>query len=200
MYIKAGRQEQTMIITICAVCLLARMKNYKLKHVFNSWTFYPVLITQFILIFFQLSVFFGTYYFVQFAGVLERAIIISFFFSIFAYQLYKPAIIGSVSIVFGTILNEFVIAQNGGRMPVFPSLSYLTGYVTPEAFGTADTLHILGSEATKFKFLTDYIDVGYSILSVGDVLIHLFTFLMLYATIRASNIRYGSIQETSQKC
>jgi len=184
-----------MIITICAVFILAKIKHYKLKYIFFSWSFYPVLISQCVLIFFQCSVFFGTYYFVKFAKIIEPAIVVSFVFSIFAYSLYKPAVIGSFSIIIGTILNKFVIAQNGGKMPVFPSLSYITGYVTPEAFDVADSLHILGSAATKFKFLTDYIDLGYSILSPGDIFIHFFTFLMLYTIIKAANIRYGNLQK-----
>lgn len=183
-----------MIIEIFIVCLFVIIKHYKLKYVFYSWTIYPVLLAQGILIFFQASVFWGTYYFVKFAPVIDTAIILSFVFSIFVFHIYKPAVIGSCSIVFGTILNKFVIAQNGGKMPVFPTISYLTGYANPQTFGSADSLHVLGGAATKFKFLTDYIDYGYSILSPGDVFIHLFTCIMLYYTIKAANLRYGSLQ------
>ena len=182
-----------MIVEIFIVCLLVIIKHYKIKYVFYSWTIYPVIITQGFLIFFQASVFFGTYYFVRFAPAIDMAIILSFVFSIFVFHIYKPAIIGSCSIVFGTILNKFVIAQNGGKMPVFPSLSYITGYVTPQTFGSADGLHILGGTVTKFKFLTDYIDYGYSILSPGDVFIHLFTCIMLYYTIKAANLSFGNL-------
>ena len=76
-------------------------------------------------------------------------------------------------------------------MPVYPTLSYLTGYVTPESFGSIDSLHILGNAETKLKVLTDYIDYGYSILSIGDVIIHLFVCFMLFYLIKAVNIRYG---------
>lgn len=185
-----------MLVEIFAVCLLALAMHLRLKYVFCSWTVYPVLLAQALLIFFQASVFWGTYYFVRFAPAIDAAIILSFLFSIFVFRLYRPAIIGSCSIAIGTILNEFVIAQNGGKMPVFPTLSYLTGYVTPQAFGTADSLHVLGGAATKFKILTDYIDYGYSILSPGDVFIHLFTCIMLYYTIKAANMRYGSLEKT----
>lgn len=185
-----------MIITICAVILLARIKHYKLRYVFRSWSFYPILLAQCILIFFQISIFFGTYYFVRFSDIIERVVLGSFLFSIWVYHLYRPAVIGAVSIAFGSFLNNFVIAQNGGKMPVFPSLSYLTGYVTPEAFGPMDSVHILGSEATKFKILADYIDIGYSILSPGDIFVHLFAFLMLYYIVKAANIRFGNLEES----
>ena len=90
------------------------------------------------------------------------------------FQLYKPALIGSGSIVFGTLLNNFVISQNNGKMPAFPSLSYLTGYIKPHTFQAVNDIHVLGSGATHWKFLTDYIDFGYSILSPGDLFIHFF--------------------------
>jgi len=140
---------------------------------------------------FQFSIFFNTYYFVKFVPIVEPAIILSFVFALFVYRLYWPAVIGSGSIFFGTILNKFVIAQNYGKMPAFPSLSYITGYLTPEMFGSVDSLHALGNADTKFKFLTDYIDYGYCILSLGDVFIHLFFCIMLYYLIKAVNFRYG---------
>ncbi|NCB51877.1 MAG: hypothetical protein EOM54_08365 [Clostridia bacterium] len=176
-----------MIVEIILVCLYAKIKHYKLKYLFESWTFYPVLAVQLMLVVFQFSIFFKSYYFIKFVPVTEPAVILSFIFAMFVYRLYKPAIFGSASIFVGTILNKFVIAQNGGKMPVFPSLSYITGYVTPEMFNSVDSLHILGNAETKFKFLTDYIDYGYSILSPGDVFIHLFACIMLYFMIVAVN-------------
>ena len=184
-----------MVIMICAVVLLAKWKHYQIKPVFRSWSVYPILLMQIILVVFQFSVFFDTYYFVRFAPILDPGIIASFVFSIFVYKLYKPAVIGSSSVVLGTLLNNFVMAQNGGKMPVFPTLSYFTGYVTPDVFASVEGRHILGSEATRFAFLSDYIDVGYSILSIGDVLIHLFSFILLYATIKAANQRYAAANE-----
>jgi hypothetical protein len=139
----------------------------------------------------QFSLFFHTDYFLRFVPFAKPASILSFAFALFVYSLYKPAIWGSASIVFGTVLNKFVIAQNGGKMPVYPSLSYLTGYLSPDMFGSMDSLHILGNAETKFKFLTDYIDYGYSILSPGDIFIHLFACIMLYSMIVAINDQHG---------
>jgi hypothetical protein len=101
--------------------------------------------------------------------------------------LYKPGICGSIFIITGTFLNKFVISQNGGKMPVFPSLSKITGYFKVSTIGIADNIHIIGSETTRFKFLTDYIDLGNSILSIGDVLIHSFTFIVIYYAIKEIN-------------
>ena len=176
-----------MVVELFLVCLFAKIRHYRLRYLFQSWTFYPVLLVQIMLVVFQFSVFFRTSYFIKFAPISEPAMILSFLFALFAYQLYKPALFGSASIVIGTVLNKFVIAQNGGKMPVFPSLSYITGYLTPDMFKTLDSLHILGGTDTKYKFLTDYIDYGYSILSPGDVLIHLFVCIMFYSMIAATN-------------
>ena len=183
-----------MIVEILAVCFLAKIMHYKMKYLFYNWTFYPILIVQSALVFFQFSIFFNTYYFVRFVPMIEPMIILSFIFALFAYQLYVSAIVGSASVVIGTLLNKFVIAQNGGKMPVFPSFSYITGYVTPEMFGSVDSLHVLGNAETKYAFLTDYIDYGYSILSIGDVFIHLFVCVMLYSMIKAVNNQYGKLK------
>ena len=85
----------------------------------------------------------------------------------------------------GTVMNKVVMHYNGGKMPVFPSFSYLTGYTTPEMLTSGvDSIHIMGDASTKLPFLADFIDVGYSILSIGDIFIRGFVFIMLYATIK----------------
>ena len=180
-----------MVIEIIIVCLLAKLKRFKLRYLFRTWTFYPILLAQAVLVVFQASIFFRWYVFVRFVPYTEMAVILSFLCAMFAFQLYKPAMLGSASIVAGTLLNKVAIAQNAGKMPVYPTLSYLTGYVTPDMLASLDSLHTMGGADTKVKFLTDFIDYGYSILSPGDVFIHLFACIMLYALIRAVNERYG---------
>jgi len=173
-----------MLLETLLVFLFARLKGYRLKGLFKCIPALPVMIVQIIAVVSEFSLFFDVTALMPLAAYLESAAIISFLPAILIYGLYVPAIVSSASIVFGTVLNRIVIAQNGGKMPVFPSLSYITGYVTPELFGTADTLHILGNEQTRLVFLTDFIDFGYCILSVGDLLIHLFYCIMLYQLIK----------------
>ncbi len=98
-----------------------------------------------------------------------------------------PGMAGAALMILGTLLNKFVIWQNGGKMPVYASLSRLTGYYSEEAIRTADKIHSIGDDSTKFKFLTDYIDIGYSILSIGDLLIHAFVLIILYYVIKEVN-------------
>ncbi len=84
-------------------------------------------------------------------------------------------------------LNDIVIKANDGFMPVFPTLSYLTGYAKPEAFVIVKDIHMLGNSQTKLKILTDFIDLGYSILSIGDVFIRAFVFIIIYTSIKKIN-------------
>ena len=181
-----------MIVEIIVVCLLAKRKGLKLRFLFRTWTFYPILLAQCVLVVFQASIFFRQYVFVRFVPYVETGVIFSFLFAMFAFQLYKPAMVGAASIVAGTVLNKIAIAANGGKMPVYPTLSYLTGYVTPDMLAAVDGLHSAGGPDTKLKFLTDYIDYGYSILSVGDVMIHLYACIMFYYLIKAVSQKYGA--------
>lgn len=176
-----------MIETILLAMLAAKIRGYKLKPLFTIWEIYPILLFAIIYIFLNIGVFFGNYSFVSFAGILESIYMLTFFILIIKYKQYVSAIIGSVSIIIGTILNKIAISANGGKMPVFPSLSYVTGYVKPDSFTKARDIHVLGSEASKLKFLTDTIDLGYSILSIGDVFIRVFTFIIIFNTIKSIN-------------
>jgi len=178
--------------TLLIAAIISKIKHYRIRYLFSEWSFYPELIVQVILIFFQVSIFCDTYYFVRYSLIIQRAVLVAYLFPLFALKLYKPAMIGSVSVVVGTILNNFVISQNGGKMPVYPTLSYLTGYVKFYSFDVADSLHVLGNEMTRFKFLTDYIDLGYAILSIGDLFIHFFSIIMLYNMVKAANERHAS--------
>jgi hypothetical protein len=50
-----------------------------------------------------------------------------------------------------------------------------------------NNIHILGGQTTKLKLLTDIFDVGYSIMSIGDIMIHLFTFVIIYNAVKRIN-------------
>ena len=70
-------------------------------------------------------------------------------------------------------------AANGGEMPAFPSLTYFTGYLKSDTFSKIQDIHILGDSSVKFKYLSDIIDIGYSILSIGDILIRIFVVIII---------------------
>ena len=88
----------------------------------------------------------------------------------------------------GSISNRVVMAVNGGKMPVIPSFSGFTYYYREGALEVSqDVRHIMMSDSTKLNFLADYIDVGFSVISPGDVLIHLFTTIVVYNVIVSLN-------------
>ncbi|WP_415337470.1 DUF5317 family protein, partial [Clostridium perfringens] len=95
--------------------------------------------------------------------------------------------IGSLFILAGTFLNHIVMAANGGEMPVFPSLSYLTGYLKPNTISKVNDIHMIGTSTVKYKYLSDIIDIGYSVLSIGDILIRVFVVIIIYVTVKKTN-------------
>lgn len=173
-----------MLETILFAFLFAKMKKYEIKPLFKIWQIYPIIIFESIYIIGQVLIFSGNYEVIQFMQRLKPFYLCSYLLLVFKYDLYISSIIGAVFVVLGGILNDIVIKANGGHMPVYPTLSYLTGYLKPESFNLVNDIHILGNSQIKLKILTDFIDLGYSILSVGDVLIRVFVFIIVYNSIR----------------
>jgi hypothetical protein len=130
----------------------------------------------------EIAVFNGNYSVVGFSNVYKVLYLMAFLALIIKYSLYKSAIAGSVCVLIGGAMNDIAIAANSGKMPVFPTLSYVTGYASPDAFSKVNDIHVLGTAAVNYKYLTDVIDIGYSILSIGDVFIRVLPFIIvLYA-------------------
>jgi hypothetical protein len=174
--------------TILLAFLFAKIKGYKIKPLFRSWTIYPVIIFEIIYLIGQAAIFSGNYAFVGFIKSLEPIYLCTYLLLIFKYEIYISSILGASFVLLGGFLNDIVIKANGGFMPVYPTLSYLTGYAKPEAFDLVKDIHILGNSQTKLKILTDFIDLGYSILSLGDVFIRVFVFIIVYNSIKKINI------------
>ncbi len=175
-----GKMLETILVTF----LFAKIKKHKIKPLFKTWTIYPVIIFEVIYLIGQAMIFSGNYEVIQFMQKLKTFYLCAYLFLVFEYDLYINSIIGAAFVILGGILNDIAIKANGGYMPVYPTLSYLTGYVKPDAFHIVNDIHILGDSQTKLKILTDFIDLGYSILSIGDVLIRVFVFIILYNSIK----------------
>lgn len=173
-----------MIETILLAFLLAKIKKYKINLLFKSWEIYPIIVFEIVYIIGQVLIFTGNYEIIQFMQRLKPFYLCTYLLLVYKYDLYINSIIGTIFVVLGGLLNDIAIKANGGYMPVYPTLSYLTGYVKPEAFNLVNDIHILGNSQTKLKILTDFIDLGYSILSVGDVLIRVFVFVIVYYSIK----------------
>ena len=176
-----------MFETILLAMLFAKIKKYKISPLFKTWSMYPIFALELMHIFFQVNIFMGNYSFVQFAPIIKKAYLFLCIIPIIVYKEYLTGLIGSLFVFAGTMLNNFVMAQNGGKMPVFPTLSYLTGYADPNSIAKMNGIHILGTTQAKWWFLSDIIDLGWSVLSIGDILIRVLVFLTIYKAIIVMN-------------
>jgi len=102
---------------------------------------------------------------------------------LFRYEKYKEYITACCSLLCGFTLNKIVMHFNNNLMPIFPSISYSTGYTQYDIIMNASKygdFHILGDHTTRLIFLSDVFDVGGSIWSFGDILVRLFAFIIVY--------------------
>ena len=176
-----------MIETILICLIFCKIKKLRIKPLFKNWTIYPIIIMELICIFIQINIFMDNYIVIKYVGLLKVFYLCSYLPIIFTYNQYISAIIGSVFVFIGGILNDIAIKANNGYMPVFPSISYLTRYSNIRAFDKVNDIHILGDAGTKLKFLTDIFDIGYSILSFGDIFIRGFVFIIIYNVVKNLN-------------
>ncbi|WP_415306415.1 DUF5317 family protein, partial [Clostridium perfringens] len=56
-----------------------------------------------------------------------------------------------------------------------------------DTFSKIQDIHMLGDSSVKLKYLSDIIDIGYSILSIGDILIRVFVVIIIYVTVKKTN-------------
>lgn len=181
-----------MILFILLAILIAAAKGYRVTVLFREISLLPMLIEEIIFWYFQVCAWCGDYRYVPYAIYLQTCNILVLVWPILKFKLYPQAICGSVSTAFGSILNRIVMNANGGAMPIRPIFSRTTLYYKDGAIEAAnDVRHILMSPETKFNFLADYIDVGFSIMSLGDLFIHGFTTLVVYNVIKKLNIEEG---------
>lgn len=179
-----------MIEAFLIALLVAKIRKYRLAPLFKEWTTYLVIIFALVCLYMNFSIFQGNTFVFQYANGIKVAYGLIFAFLIIKYGLYKAGFLGAASLVMGGLLNSAVMKANGGKMPVFPSVSYFTGFMTPETFKfmeSFDNVHVQGSASTKLAFLADYIDFGYSIMSPGDVLFYSVVFFIVYSMIKHLN-------------
>lgn len=176
-----------MLLNILLAVFFAKIKGYQIKPIVKAYAIYPFFIAELLYLFLQMNIMIRNYEYLQYATIFKGVYFFTLVVPLIVYKLYKPGFWGAALSITGTLLNRFVIGQNGGKMPVFATLSKITGYYDSEAILTVDKLHMIGNDATKYKILTDFIDVGYCILSIGDLLIHAIVFLIIYNVIKERN-------------
>ncbi len=177
-----------MLETIIISLIFCKIKRLKIKPLFKTWAIYPVIFMEVVYLIVQANIFSENYSLIKFASIFKTLYLLSYLPLIFTYRQYISAIIGSIFVLVGGVLNNIAISANNGYMPVFPSLSYLTGYAKVDSFSKVKDIHILGNSSTKLKFLTDIFDIGYSVLSLGDIFIRCFVFIIIYNTVKKINL------------
>ena len=167
--------------------IIAYFRGYRVHRVFTVCDLYPLLFTVLCHGVFVAFAWCGNFYFIKYGAWLQRAIILSLLLPIIRRRIVKPTFVGVGITLAGTLMNRIVIEANGGHMPSAPTLSRLTGFYREGQLegGMVDSLHTLFTGACKYPILADYIDLGYCILSPGDVLIHSFAGIIVYFTILA---------------
>lgn len=190
-----------MLLFVLLAVVIARFRGKRIRVLLHEPSLIPMWIVEIVFWLLQLCIWREDYRFIGYAAYLQTAAILCLIPPILRFRLYPQAIIGAVLTCIGSVSNRIVMAANNGKMPVHPSLSILTRYCQAGALElSGDARHILMSERTKLNFLADYIDVGFSILSPGDVLIHLFTAIIVYATIvRLNEGTKGSISRYADR-
>lgn len=178
-------------------------KSYSIKPIFKRWSIYPVIFMSLFYVFLQFQIINQNYYFLQYQHIIKNMIIMSYmilgFDVLFRYEVYKPFIFACASLLSGCGLNYLAMYFNNSKMPIFPSMTYATGYTNYDMLMKATEFgdfHVLGDCSTNLIFLCDVFDIfGFSIWSIGDVLCRLYAFIMVYYFIKTVNL----ILKTSKK-
>lgn len=170
-----------MILFILLGVLFAALRGKRPRSLLHEPSLIPLAVLEIVFWVFQISAWRGDYRFVPYGSWLQTASILSLLWPILKFRLYPRALAGAAMVCAGSLLNRIAMAANAGSMPVYPTLSRLTRYYQEGAIAASgDARHILMSGDTKLNFLGDFIDVGFSVMSVGDLMIHGFVALVVY--------------------
>lgn len=172
---------------IVVAFILCKIKGYKIGPIYKEWTIYPILFMELLHGIVEVQIFMGYYGDIKYCSLMKIFYLCSYLPLIYRFRIYISAVIGSIMVLIGGQLNDIVMAANGGKMPVYPSLSYLTGYVKANSFKVIHGIHVLGGPNAHLKFLADYFDIGYAVLSLGDIFIRLFVVIVVYNAVKARN-------------
>lgn len=175
-----------MLFFILVPLLIARIKGYRVLHIFRVIDLYPFFLACACHGFFVMNAWMGNHSFVKYAAVLQQVMILSMLLPVLRRRMFAPTMVGVGLTIVGTVMNRIVINANGGKMPVYPTVSKWIGYYKDgQLDGSIDQLHVLLDDSSRLAFLADYIDFGLCVLSPGDVLIHTFSSIVIYYTVKA---------------
>jgi len=169
-------------------------ESYLIKPILKKWSVYPVIFMSIFYVYLQYTIMNQNYYFLQYQHIIKNAILGSYMILgldvLFRYEKYKEYITACCSLLCGFTLNKIVMYFNNNLMPIFPDISYSTGYTQYDMIinmSKFSDFHVLGDHTTNLIFLSDIFDMGGSIWSVGDILVRVFAFLIVYFSVKEIN-------------
>ncbi len=175
-----------MLIFILIPLIIAYIKGYRIWSVFRVIDLYPFFLACACHGFFVINAWLGNHSFVKYAAILQYVMIISMLLPVVRQRIFVPTMVGVGLTMVGTAMNHIVINANGGKMPVYPTVSKWIGYYKDgQLDGSIDELHVLMDGSSKLPFLADYFDLGSCVLSPGDLLIHAFASIIVYYTVKS---------------
>jgi len=177
-----------------------KYKQYCIRQIFKHWSVLPSIIMLIFYLYLEYTMFVQNYYFLQYQYIIKTATLLSYFPLIFTYKLYdnpkyinnnfmsvitSPMIKSGCCLLIGSIFNRIAVFFNNNKMPTYPNISYWTKYINDSGF--IDEIHTIGTSHSSLILICNIFDLGYGVLSFGDLLVRLYVFIILYYSIKNKN-------------
>ena len=177
-------------------------KQYSVGQLFKHWSIYPSIISVIFYLYLEYTMFIENHYFLQYSYIIKTVTLLSYFPLIYIYNLHEndnskykddnilkyltsPMFIATLCIFIGSGLNRIALFYNNNQMPTYPSITFWTGYIKPDGF--IDGVHTLGNAYSNMVLLCNTWDLGFTVLSPGDIIIRFFPYIILYYSIEISS-------------
>jgi len=179
-----------------------KYKQYSIKQIFKHWSVYPPLLFVLFYLYLEYTIFIKWYYFLQYQNIIKIVTLLSYLPLVIKYHLYEndnpkyikneylsvatsPMVIAGFFLWLGSELNKLAMYFNNNKMPTYPNISYWTGYINNSGF--IDGIHTIGTSHSSLILICNIFDLGYGVLSFGDLLVRLYVFIILYYSIKNKN-------------
>lgn len=154
----------------------------------KDWSFWLVLSTVIFYMYMQFRIFNNHYELLRYSDIIKYGTIGCYFIMAYKNKIYQSIGVAGIIMTIGLILNWIVIQENGGYMPIYPTWTLESGYTDLNVVGVNGDYHILGTGNPNIKlwWLADIWDIGYCIMSNGDVLIRIGMGILLFFSIKSN--------------
>ena len=176
-------------------------QQYSIKYILYHWSIVPPLLFVLFYLYLEYTMFIQNYFFLPYSHIIKIATLLSFFPLIIKYKLFEnpkyinneylnlitsPMMKSGLCLIIGSLLNKIATHFNSGYMPTYPSVTYWTKYIKPGS-SFIDGIHIIGTPYSKLIVFCNIFDWGFTVVSIGDLIIRFYVFLILFNAIKKSN-------------